>query len=218
MRKILKTRYANPLEREYEGWIVAGIESYLSRIGIPFAIWAVSPDQEKHWPADESLFLEAKVIGLQFKQAKIATGPLHSDRLHWTFHKPPAQFGLVKANPEVFYCLPTFINRDFRSEALHHCLFWRPDDGAPDNKNAWYDNDEAATPYKNLECSRRWGLFVEGILRCNLGKRVISAGEAADVQGRILSHISEALLREPEAVDGANAYGGLYMLAVSLKS
>lgn len=43
MHKILGERYAKPLEREYEAWIVAGIESYLKNIGLKYAIWAIGP-------------------------------------------------------------------------------------------------------------------------------------------------------------------------------
>jgi len=119
MTKHLHVRYSNPLEREHEAWIVAGIERYLKDIGLPYAIWAISPDQEKKWPSDEKLKIASKVVGLQFKQAKLAKGAIAPDRLNWSLHQPHAQFSLVKAHEEIFYCLPTFVNRDPGSSSLH---------------------------------------------------------------------------------------------------
>lgn len=120
------------------------------------------------------------IVGLQFKRAKLATsGAVGKDRLKWTFDQPPGQLTLVGSTPEIFYCLPTFINRDLRSEALHHCLFWRPDPGRLDS-NAWYDNEAAKTPYKTLNESMRWGLCFERLMYCDVGRRV---GESEDVHG-----------------------------------
>ena len=218
MTKHLRVRYSHPLEREYEGWIVAGIERYLTTIGLPYAIWAINPDQEKVWPADEKLLVSAKVVGLQFKQAKIASGPLGADRLHWSLHQPASQFGLIKDNHEIFYCLPTFIDREFRDEAVHHCLFWRPDGSLPDNKNAWYDNPAADTPYKKISTSMRWGLFFEQLLECTVGIKTASTGEIQDIAHRICSYVQRDALLADRRIDSSGPDGGLYMLAIALES
>ena len=42
----------------------------------------------------------------------------------------------IQKHEEIFYCLPTFLNRDYRHQALHHCLFWRPEKGVM-NRTAW---------------------------------------------------------------------------------
>ena len=111
----LKTTYTIPQEREFEAWIVQGIEEYLNAAKMPYAVWAVSPKDEKYWPGDEALTVDCKLVGLQFKQAKIRA-PFTFDRLHWSLHDP-VQFARVQANDEIFYCLPTFINREFRKVA-----------------------------------------------------------------------------------------------------
>jgi hypothetical protein len=217
MTKHLHVKYANPLEREYEAWIVAGIERYLKDIGLPYAIWAISPDQEKKWPSDEKLKLPSKVVGLQFKQAKLAKGAIAPDRLNWSLHQPSTQFSLVKSHKEIFYCLPTFINRDLREQALHHCLFWRPDLSIPDNKNVWYDNPAAHTPYKNEMNSMRWGLFLEMVLDCNIGAKVTSAAEGEAVLER-LTAVAQESANEIRARNEVEIDLGFYALAVGLES
>ena len=73
MTIFLETTISKPQEREYEAWIVQGIEEYFERLGAAaYAIWAVSPHDEAHWPADEALAMGCKLVGLQFKQAKLA--------------------------------------------------------------------------------------------------------------------------------------------------
>ncbi|MBS4722512.1 hypothetical protein J4G62_19980 [Aeromonas caviae] len=177
MAIFLKTTISKPLEREYEAWITQGIEDYFEHAGITkYAIWAVSPRDEAHWPADETLAIGCKLVGLQFKQAKLANGKPDFNRLKWTLHQPPGQFTLVKNSPEIFYCLPTFINRKFRKRALEHCLFWRPNDNV--NYNIWYDNSIAKTPYNKVCDSMRWGRFIEDVLSCRKGIKITSAKQA----------------------------------------
>src|SRR5687768_1404406 len=112
MSGILGTRHTRPLEREYEAWAVQGIEEYFRDLGLWAAVWAVSPRVEVTWPADEVLATGGKVVGLQFKQAKLAKKGIDFDSLNWTLAQPPAQFGRIQSRPEIYYCLPTFINRD----------------------------------------------------------------------------------------------------------
>ncbi|WP_155604424.1 hypothetical protein [Xanthomonas translucens] len=219
MKKILGVKYASPLEREYEAWIVAGIESYLKSIGLRYAIWAVGSTQEKIWPADEKLSVGAKIVGLQFKRAKLAKGVLAKDRLSWSFGQPAGQFNLVKATPEIYYCLPTFINRDLRSEALHHCLFWRPDPGGVDKMNAWYDNPrkEVENPYKKIDESMRWGLFFERLMYCSVGKKVNGAGDVEGVVRKIATFYTMSELARP--IDGdVEGQDGAYILVIELTS
>lgn len=217
MARHLHFKYANPLEREHEAWIVAGIERYLKEIGLSYAIWAISPDQEKKWPADEKLKFASKVVGLQFKQAKLANGIIAPDRLNWTLHQPSTQFALVETHKEIFYCLPTFVNRDLREQALHHCIFWRPDLSIPPNKNVWYDNPAAHTPYKDEKSAMRWGLFIERILDCHIGSKVTSAAEGEVVLRRLVAVAKESV-NELLAADGIEYDLGFYALAVELES
>ncbi len=219
----LKANFGKPLEREYEAWIVAGIERHFRAIGIPLSIWAIGPGEEVVWPADEKLYVDSKIVGLQFKQAKLAKGAASPDALHWSLHQPPAQFQRVLSNSEIFYCLPTFINRRVRDEALHHCLFWRPDATKPQDKNVWYANTRARTPYNEVAHGMRWGLFSEQLFQCPIGKKVTTATEAQAVINRIQSHVDQEQLSSN--TPGGRNYGesrgeagaGLYLLAFPLE-
>jgi len=190
---ILKTIHSRPIEREYEAWIVAGIERYCRRIHADARIWAVSPQFERHWPADEKLHIDGKLVGLQFKRADLAAGDPDLSRVNWSLAKPTRQYAAVLAAPEVFYCLPTFINRNYRREALHHCLFWRP--GKPDRiHHAWYANPHALTGHRDLGASPdavRWGRFVEGLQACVYGTPVRGAEGVSECLTRITSVFQE---------------------------
>ena len=56
-----------PIEREFEAWIVRGIEDYFRSLWKRVFIAAVSPQIEVNWPADEAMWINRKLIGLQFK-------------------------------------------------------------------------------------------------------------------------------------------------------
>ena len=175
----LQTKFSTPLEREYEAWIMQGIEDYFASFGQKVAVWAVSPNEEVCWPADQKMIIGKKLIGLQLKKVdlKINSGDeLKFGRLNWRFHSPAGQYELVDKFPEIFYCLPTFINRDLKKHALHHCLFWRP--SIEVDKNAWYDNKNAPTPYRSIANAARWGYFLEKIIDCTVGKKVTSFSDA----------------------------------------
>lgn len=214
--RYLTKKHTNPLEREFESWIVSGIEDYFESLGIAYAVFAVSPDIEKAWPADERILVSGKVFGLQFKQAKLSgSGPPLPSRLQWSFHQPRGQFSQVLASPEVFYCLPTFINRDYRKQALQHCLFWRPDPTKVD-MNAWYDNPRARTPYLKIDTAPRWGLFVERLFNCTVGRRIKSSTDLANYGKEILAirrEYSEATNHPEDSRDE-----GLYLVTVSLRN
>jgi len=214
MLPLLKATHAHPLEREYEGWIVAGIERYFESLKITYAIWAISPDLEATWPADERLNVEGKFVGLQFKQAKLAAGPLKFDRLKWSLHQPKGQFELPQATPAIFYCLPTFANRSARNEALDHCLFWRPE--AAVDYNAWYDNPAALTPYKQLRNAMRWGSFVEALFACTAGVRTAGAEDALRAVKRIHALTAEYLGTRTDQSPHLEHDLGLYALFVAL--
>lgn len=157
-----------PLEREFEAWCVAAIERDLRKRRVPFSVWAVSPDDEKSWPADEQTLFAGKLIGLQFKRPHLANGPLKYDRLNWQLHSPSGQFALLQSIPEIFYCLPTFVNRAMRNRCLHHVLFWRPEGAS--HRSAWYDNVAARSSFNAVAYEGyRWGHFIELIGDCSVG-------------------------------------------------
>lgn len=214
MINLLHRKYSHPLEREYEAWIVAGIERYFMTLGVKFAIWAVSPNIEAVWPADEQLNVARKVVGLQFKQAKMAPGAIGPNRLKWSLNQPPGQFALVQGAPEVFYCLPTFINREARSEALHHCLFWRP--GRDANHNAWYDNPAAHTPYRRIRDSMRWGHFLESLIDCSIGVRAETPAELINAVEAIRARVfgDRVVHNDPNREEPDT---GLYILVLDLE-
>lgn len=197
---LLDKKFSNPLEREYEAWIIQGIEDYFSSIGEKVAIWSVSPKEEVNWPADEHMVVGKKLIGLQFKRVTPdKNSPKDFKRLKWTFHNPPGQFDLVSRFPEIYYCLPTFISRDYRRQAIHHCLFWRPDPNEPRDRNAWYDNENASTPYKSIFNAPRWGLFLEEIIGCKIGKKVTSITDAKNYINSVKKFMqTPELIMDPE--------------------
>lgn len=211
----LRSIYSKPLEREFEAWTVSCIEKYFTALGLTYAIWAVSPADEVNWPADEKLSIKSKLIGLQFKQAKLRKNKTAADRLYWSLHQPPKQFDLIKAHTEIFYCLPTFINRNFRSQALYHCLFWRP--GEEDDKNVWYDNGAADTPYRKIRDAMRWGHFIESILFCSIGELIESPSKGQAAINSIMNNQRELFAVTQEKTGGPHENGsGLYLLAIEI--
>jgi hypothetical protein len=175
----LSTWIKHPLEREYEAWTIRGIEDYFSKLGRRIDVFALGPREERTWPADQCFKYNGKIIGLQFKRARLAPGPLDYSRLYWSFSNPPYQLGLVSNFDEIYYCLPTFINRLWRRDALDHCLFWRP--GSKSNPSTcWYDNPNASSNRERKHLNRdpaafRWGALIERIEACIVGKPVSSS-------------------------------------------
>jgi|TARA_R100001440_G_scaffold32079_2_gene50609 hypothetical protein len=195
----LDTRFSSPLEREYEAWIVQGIEDYFLSLGKKVAVWAVSPSDEVIWPADEHLVVGKKLIGLQLKKVEYKDNgnyPKDFGRLNWKFHNPPGQFDLVVKFPEIFYCLPTFVNRDLRRQAIHHCLFWRPKPTDNRDLNAWYDNASARTPYKSIGQAPRWGLFIEQVMGCKVGKKIKTLDDAKSYIKSIQSSMQDPYVND----------------------
>jgi hypothetical protein len=161
-----------PLEREYEGWIMHQIDRYFQRVGVDVDFFALSPKYEKKFPADEILRVGDKVVGLQFKRPDFAhTRKSHDfSQLKWKLSSPAHQLRRVLANTEIYYCLPTFINRNLRSIALHHCLFWRP--RTAKKAGAWYSNPAAYKHHRELSGKPRWGLFMERLTSCTYGRLI----------------------------------------------
>lgn len=168
-----------PLEREFEGWITWMMLDYFESSKWDAKLWAVSPADEDSWPADEHMFARGKIIGLQFKRPKLADlqqGQANLDfgRLKWNLGADSTQFRLVKRCREIFYCLPTFISRDWRRLSLHHCIFWRPT-RRMGPRDVWYDNPQVrgwSGRIDRLDSSFRWGAFVERIQQCDFGYHV----------------------------------------------
>jgi hypothetical protein len=204
MKSLLSLTYAKPLEREFESWIIEAIERYGKNIGRPPQVWAVSPSFEVVWPADEVVVIDGKVLGLQFKQAKMAPGLEDFSRLKWSLASPPQQYLNVQNSPEVYYCLPTFINRIFKREALHHCLFWRPPAAVADTQ-VWYDNPVATTAHNSLASdptAMRWGRLLEQIQACIVGRRVQSSDEVATY----LAEIAKSMQRNTQLEQSDEVY------------
>ena len=225
----LDIKFSTPLEREYEAWIIQGIEDYFMSLGVKVAIWAVSPDEEVSWPADEKLVVGKKLVGLQLKKVEYKDNgkrPKDFGRLNWKFHNPPGQFDLVVKFPEIFYCLPTFVNRELKRQAIHHCLFWRPNQDEKRDLNAWYDNGHARTPYKSIAKSPRWGLFIEQVIGCSVGKKIKNIYDAKNY----VESIREAMntpLYDGEEYERSNSRGqaviprsesGVYVIALPYQS
>jgi hypothetical protein len=177
---LLKIKYSSPIEREFESWIVQDIENYFARINKKVAIFAVSPSDEKDFPADEVIAYDSKVIGLQFKKANLSdkrTGQTSPNltNLNWEL-RDSHQFFNIKNNSLIYFCLPTFINRDYKSVALDHCIFWRPDQNAQAT-TYWYDNSLVKNGNGNVNAEGlRWGFFIEKLYSCEIGVK-LTAGQ-----------------------------------------
>lgn len=111
---LLNTFLSLPLEREFEGWITERILEYFESVNLQAFVWAVSPNDEKTWPADDHVWMPGKVFGLQFKRPYLAD-PLANQiypsyrRLYWPLEADPRQFSLIRSRPEIFYsaCQPS---------------------------------------------------------------------------------------------------------------
>jgi len=200
-----------PLEREFESWITREIQNDLDRRRIHSDIYAVSPFEEASWPADLHLGIRDKIVGLQFKRPYVDPPTARSySRLKWSLASPAGQVAAVVLTPEIFYCLPTFINREWFRYALHHCLFWRPD--LPSISQVWYRN-----PAASVSCfsSPRWGLFLEDILSCQIGRVVAQPTDIVEFmhnfRNRLLSGEDARTPREPAQ------YLGLYLIHLGVE-
>jgi hypothetical protein len=152
-----------PLEREFEAWLVRGIEDYFREVGVPATILAVSPHLERHWPADESLAVGGKVVGLQVKRPRAASSP-QAD-VSWNLSNPPHQRDYIKARPELLYALPAFRDAALRRAALYHFYFWRPGKWPRSNMS----NNISAEWVRGLTHAWEWGGFVRRIMDCKIG-------------------------------------------------
>ena len=148
-----------PLEREYEAWVMRGIDDYYITLNRRFATFAVSPQDEGEWPVDEAIAYRGKVIGLQFKRPKVGT------EVYWNMLDTPGQLKKVKNRPEVFYALPAFTSREERRVALFHCYFWRPE--RIDARTPWRRITE--TWIRRQFRTMRWGEFTRAIDDCTAG-------------------------------------------------
>jgi hypothetical protein len=141
------------------------------------------------------------------------------DRLSWSFGQPPKQFELIQRCPEIFYCLPAFVNRRWKEAALDHTILWRPEPGDEINYNAWYGNPAAHTPYKALSTNPtalRWGQLYERLVACRAGIRLPGSRslttylQSVRTLIRQLSPETEPQLQEPGYAEGSP----LYLLAI----
>jgi hypothetical protein len=187
---LLKTRFDIPLEREYEMWIITDLERRLRQLALQPEIFAVSPTKERLWPADQCVGFSGKLFGLQFKRPCL---PDRSDidigKVKWPLAKPYWQRHLLARHSELYYCLPTFLNREARFFAADHAIFWRPDANPP--SGAWYSNPEAKDWLPDLDkVGHRWGRFLERVLACNAGRR-FSEGELYSILDSYRDSVSE---------------------------
>jgi hypothetical protein len=162
----------NPQEREFEGWITNAIDQYFLLTKRRAHLFALSQQWEKVWPTDTAMYVDGKVIGLQFKRPSVSgAAPWGPCDLHWKFSRPAGQLALLMKFPEIYYCLPTFRNRRYRHGAIQHCVFWRPDEGLNETKKAWYYHSDHCRDDERagLADAMRWGRFIERIFICEIG-------------------------------------------------
>lgn len=176
----LTPHLALPYEREHEGWICERIVEYFESISVTAKIWAVGQHAERHWPADERTITDGKLFGLQFKRPYPTNRqkPTSFDQLHWEIDAQSRQYNDVKQNTEIFYLLPTMLNRNYRRVSLHHCMIWRP---TPWHTGSTLSYQKARWPCWHVKADDgtvsafvnvRWGEFVEQLQECPLGYRI----------------------------------------------
>lgn len=205
MAKELDKQLSHPLEREFEGWIINQIELDLDSKGVSYAIFAVPPDLEANFPADELSSFQGKVVGLQLKRPYLASNISDYSRLYWKFNSPEHQYLDIKNFNEIYYCLPTFINRDYRRKSLERCLFWRP---AKSDYcfTGWYDNPRASGGQKKLNTAgMKWSDFYGKIKSCEIGIKIKKGGMKDYIQRRILQQQRDTFVKFT------------YLLCVSMK-
>lgn len=185
-----------PIEREFEAWVVRGIQDYFALRGLQVVVFAFSPHYEKNYPADHIADLPHmdKGFALQFKK------PLGT-RYGCSWKLDDDQFDRIKRLKSIFYCLPTFVNREDHKSALQHALFWHPAWASPwlgepillkrnaagsvmrarfrqSKGNVWGSHIQfthsKADEKNGLEFGRtlRWGAFIENAERCFIGLEI----------------------------------------------
>lgn len=206
---LLRAVSGRPLEREFEAWVIAGIERYFDAVRWPARMWAVSPKKEGKYPADERLRFPGKLVGLQFKRPDLpglqkGRPNLDYSTLRWDLSKPPGQFALVKAHREIYYVLPTFINRDWRKAALDHCVLWRPKQPRT-RRSVSYGKGKrgGAVKIDKDEDSLRWGAFVERIASCQAGQCINEREGLCLYRNRLVADICSATEDSAEGADGS---------------
>lgn len=205
MTSILDISISHPLEREYEAWIISGIENYFSDIKVNAAVWAISPVDESTWPADIGVSFPAKLVGLQIKRPMLQSSGGHGtkvgfDQVKWSLANPKGQATLVSLIPEIYYCLSCFINRMHRRQSLAHCLFWRPTASPP--SHVWYENPKALTA-PSISHEMRWGNFVEKVLGCQIGYPAFDAELVSQFFARMRNTVRQTV-KEPVLQGGAD--------------
>lgn len=161
---------SQPLEREYEAWVMAQVEATLEQLGFEYRAAAVSPWDEASWPADEELGFGGKFVGLQFKrpdEKRLSDGRTVAK---WDLRQPRGQLVRIKVIPEIYYALPTFLTRDFRRAALASCYFWRP---PKRHRKMTFDLDWIRGH------AMMFGEFMQEILDCRIGFKVPSGQPSA---------------------------------------
>jgi hypothetical protein len=111
----------NPLEREFEAWVIRGIQDYFELREQRVVIFAFSPFYEKNFPADAIADLPSldKGFAIQFKRP-------HAHKYGYSWELDDEQHTRISGFESIFYCFPTFVNREAHKAALHHALFWHP--------------------------------------------------------------------------------------------
>lgn len=170
-----------PYEREHEGWICERIVEYFQGIGVRAKVWAVGSRAERQWPADEHGVVDGKIFGLQFKRPEPPRSdqrPTSFDQLRWPIDVQSHQYRLVQQRSEVFYLLPTMLNRNYRRMSLHHCIIWRPTRcykgptlSYQEAKFPWWSTSPAGIDGP-ANFNVRWGEFVEQVQECPFGYRI----------------------------------------------
>jgi len=186
-----------PLEREHEGWVTWQIKEYFESVGQRSYVWALGRQLENIWNVDELVGWNGKLFGLQMKRAELddGNGRLGFHQVCWDLQEERQFDGIKECENAAFYCLPTFVNRDWRKTSLHHSLFWHPTSGRTFHRILWYERPNENDWWCNIERNQdtyRWGGLIERLQHCQFGWKVEN-GKLSDDDAAKVRKLSDAL-------------------------
>ena len=147
-------------EDNYVDWVLRGIDRYYEARGFRVFTYSVGQPKEFDLPFDRILYVDNKIVGLQFKPPANGSSP-------WKYPFDAKQHEKLKKAKWIHYCLPAFVDPLLQHVALYHVHF------APTN----------SVNIATGEAKRflNWGAFANGIEECPIGMRLPADKTIQDV-------------------------------------
>ena len=135
-------------EDNYVDWVLDGIRDYYRQRGFKVFTYSVGQPKELELPFDRILYIDNKIVGLQFKPPANGSSP-------WKYKFTASQHTTLNKTKWIHYCLPAFVDFRLQHTALYHTHF-----------AAINSVDIAAGEAKKY---LGWGAFANGIEACPIG-------------------------------------------------